>query len=211
MYNKTHNYYIYNQINNILSNLVLNNKEIKEIKELLLKNIECKSGDDIQYYTIDKYNIDINFENFESATNIYITIWHQSRKYILIKLIIFNNELMIESKQIYYNQISYVKITYAYKHKNDYMFLYKPYFNNIYKYNIYYKIAYFYKNYKMSGYMILKKLNYKKIKQIYIIYSNYKIYYFQKNENNKKYIHIIYNKDIINYLLNKNNINKIII
>jgi len=147
MYNKTNNYYIYNQINNILSNLVLNNKEIKELSYLLLKNIDCKGGDDIHYYTIDKYNIhyytidkynihyytidkyniDINFEifaNFESATNIYITIWHQSRKYILIKLITFNNELMIESKQIYYNQISYVKITYAYKHKNDYMFSY---------------------------------------------------------------------------------------
>ena len=59
--------------------------------------------------------------------------------------------------------------------------------------------------------MILKKLNYKKIKQIYIIYSNYKIYYFQKNENNKKYIHTIYNQNIINYFLNKQNINKILI
>jgi len=88
------------------------------------------------------------------------------------------------------------------------MYFLKHKFNNTYKCNMNYKIAYFYKNYKMSSYMILKKLNYKKIKQIY---SKYKIYYFQKNENNKKYIHTIYNKTIINYLLNKQNINKILI
>jgi len=201
-------------LNNIFSNLFLiNNKQVEDLSKSLANIIKHKLSNKFKNYINYEYYINIDLVFFECYTDVFINIFYQNEPYIdLIFLINIENKIIIKSKHIYYDQSYNVKVYNPYIYKNNYMMLKYLLFNNSYKYNINYQIEYNYNKYKMIKYVLFKKYQ-KKIKQIYILYlyNKYKIYYYQKNENNKKYIHTIYNKTIINYLLNKNNINKIII
>ena len=207
---KTNNYImdIRKQLNNIISNsLLINNKQIENLSKLIEHIIKHRSRDKIIAYKIDKYNINIELVYGTTYVITIINIFYKNKLYKYINFRIINNNInniIIDSKIL-----NNIRIEWCYIYKNNNMYFLKHKFNNTYKCNINYKIEYNYNNYKMINYYISNDCIYKRFKKTYIIYIEYKIYYIQINKSKKKIDFT--DTHIINYLLNKQNINKILI